>query len=102
MKTKGMPMKMYTLHSIHRRLISHARVGLETGHVQVGDQVDDPHRPGHEGDAFQLAARPLDHFEQALHHAAGDQSFTSCLITGQVVKEGEEGSGKGLREWFSV
>ena len=49
-----------------------ARVGLEALHVEVRDEVDDTHRPRDKCDVIKLRARPLDHLQQALHHAAGD------------------------------
>ncbi len=36
-------------------------MGLKAGHVQVGDEVNDPHGSRHKGDVLQLRARPLDH-----------------------------------------
>ena len=73
-------------------------MGLEAGHVQVGDQVDDPDRPSHEGDVLELRAGPLDHLQEALHHAAGDEGLAAGLVARQVVQEGEEGGGERLGE----
>ena len=56
-------------------------MGLETGHDQVGDQVDDPHRPGHKGDVFQLAARPLDHFDKYLKLIMAITQFLGLVVS---------------------
>ena len=70
---------------------------LEAGHIEVGNQIDHAHGPRHKGDVLQLRAGPLDHLEQALHHAAADQRLPARLVAGQVVQEREQSGGQGLK-----
>lgn len=44
-------------------------------------------------DVFDFTTRPLDHFQQALHHVARDESLAAWLVTGQVVQEAEQSCG---------
>ena len=73
-------------------------MSLKTGHVEVGNEVNDPDSAGHEGDVIQLGAWPLDDLEKGFHHAAGDQSLASGLKGGQVVQKAEQGRGQRLWE----
>ena len=40
-----------------------ASVGLKGSHVQVGDEVNDSHCPGHKGDLVLLISQKLDHLQ---------------------------------------
>lgn len=37
---------------------------LEGGHVQIGNEIDDAHRAGHEGDLVLFIPKELDHLEK--------------------------------------
>lgn len=53
-------------------------------------------------DVFKFSSRPVDNFQQTLHHAAADESFTAGLVACKMVKKTEERRCQEQREGLSI